>query len=213
MATPALDSDTILKATEDWSVTEQMTLAQAIMQRAAAQIPGEPPARTRGNVRRGMRSTGSPPMDRSHRPTSRWRDGSMSAGWKSMAASSGALRVLVVTNVALDLMLKREPWATQAKPLWDARDVGAIQAFVVASVATDIYYICRKQIGAAQAAAAVGECLHRFIIMPLDRAHLEMALALGGPDFEDKSKSYVPNPPASTDIVTRNASGSAILPC
>ena len=38
------------------------------------------------------------------------------------------LRVLVDTSVLLDLTLSREPWFTEARPLWDARDAGMSSA-------------------------------------------------------------------------------------
>jgi hypothetical protein len=34
------------------------------------------------------------------------------------------LRVLLDTNVVLDWLLDRQPWADEAQSLWDARDSG-----------------------------------------------------------------------------------------
>ena len=34
------------------------------------------------------------------------------------------VRALIDTNVALDWVLDRKPWADSAQPLWDARDAG-----------------------------------------------------------------------------------------
>ena len=113
------------------------------------------------------------------------------------------------TNVVLDLLLGREPWATEAKPIWDARDAGRLESYVTASILTDIYYICRKQIGADRARAAVGECLHRFIILVVDRALLEMALHLVGPDFEDDVQIASAQTSGMHLIITRNVADFA----
>ncbi len=126
----------------------------------------------------------------------------------SSVGSSGPLptpvRVLVDTNVVLDLLLAREPWATEAKPIWDARDAGRLEAYLPASVLTDVYYICRKQIGADHARIAVGECLRRFIILVVDRALLEAALRLAGPDFEDDVQIASAQVSGVHLIITRN---------
>jgi hypothetical protein len=42
MATPTLNRDTILKAVHSWPLSEQMALAQAILQRAAEELATEP---------------------------------------------------------------------------------------------------------------------------------------------------------------------------
>ena len=93
--------------------------------------------------------------------------------------------VLVDTNVLLDLLLTREPWFTAARPLWDARDASQIECYLPASVLTDVFYICRKQIGVSNAKTAVGLCLARFTLLAIDRPILEAAHQLPGTDFED----------------------------
>ena len=112
--------------------------------------------------------------------------------------------LLIDTNVVLDLLLAREPWASEAKPIWNARDDGLLEAYLPASVLTDVYYICRKQIGADAARAAVSECLRRFIILVVDRALLEAALRLVGPDFEDDIQIVSAQASGLHLIVTRN---------
>jgi predicted nucleic acid-binding protein len=119
------------------------------------------------------------------------------------------LRVLVDTNVVLDLVLGREPWASQAKPLWMAHDTHRIEACLLASVLTDVYYICRKQVGVDQAKKAVGECLRRFIILPVDRSLLETALLLAGSDFEDNVQIAAAQEADLRLIVTRNGADFA----
>lgn len=68
---------------------------------------------------------------------------------------------------------------------------------------------CRKQIGADRARAAVGECLHRFIILVVDRALLEMALHLVSPDFEDDVQIASAQTSDMHLIITRNVADFA----
>lgn len=134
----------------------------------------------------------------------------------SVTGSDGApptpVRVLVDTNVPLDLLLGRKPWATEAKPVWDAHDAGRVHVHASASVLTDVYYICRKQIGADRARVAVGECLRRFTILMVDRTILESALRLLGSDFEDDVQIATAQESAMDLIVTRNMADSAHSP-
>jgi predicted nucleic acid-binding protein len=127
-----------------------------------------------------------------------------------MAASSGAslpgqkLRVLADTNILLDLVLAREPWASEAKALWDSRDQGRVLIQVAASVLTDIFYSCRKQVGSDRVRLAVEECLRRCILVPVDRTILEAALALPGSDFEDNVQIACAQAAQLDLIITRN---------
>jgi len=57
------------------------------------------------------------------------------------------MRVLLDTNIVLDVLLKREPWAADARAIWQANDQGRITGHILASVLTDIFYIARKQAG------------------------------------------------------------------
>lgn len=123
-------------------------------------------------------------------------------------SSAGSARtgshVLVDTNVVLDLVLAREPWATQAKPLWDARDAGKLITYLPASVLTDIFYICRKQIGVDRAKVVIEECLRRFVILTVDLVLMRTALSLPGSDFEDNVQIACAQSAALDLIVTRN---------
>lgn len=115
------------------------------------------------------------------------------------------LHVLVDTNVVLDLFLRREPWLTQAQPLWDARDAGRVYAHLSASVVTDIFYICRRQVGIDEARRAVEFCLRGFTIVTIDRSVLEAAFALQGNDFEDNVQIACAQSAGLDLIITRDA--------
>jgi hypothetical protein len=56
------------------------------------------------------------------------------------------MRVLLDTNVTLDLLLELDPWRAEAEAIADAD--GRLQAHARASSITDIYYISRKLVGA-----------------------------------------------------------------
>lgn len=94
------------------------------------------------------------------------------------------LRVLLDTNVVLDWLLNRLPWADEAQPLWNARDSGRLIAYLPASALTDIFYIARRQVGTETALKSVDNCMALEII-PVERATIIRARTLPGGDFED----------------------------
>lgn len=114
------------------------------------------------------------------------------------------LRVLLDTNVLLDLALRREPWLTEARSMWDARDAREIICYVPASALTDLYYISRKQVGNVQAGQVVRNCLANFEICTVNRLVLEYALTLPGNDFENNVMIACALAETVDLIVTRN---------
>jgi len=114
------------------------------------------------------------------------------------------LRVLIDTKVALDQLLRRDPWFSQAQSLWQARDSGQLVAYLPASVLTDIYYIGRKEVGHEHARAGVARCLREFGVISVYRAVLDAALALPGTDFEDNVQIACAQFARLDLIVTRN---------
>lgn len=113
------------------------------------------------------------------------------------------VRVLLDTNVLLDWLLDRKPWADEAEPLWQARDTGRVIVYLPASVLTDIYYIARRQIGAVNALAAVDKTLALEII-PVDKSTAIHARALPGSDFEDNIIMACAEAERLDMIITRN---------
>lgn len=127
-----------------------------------------------------------------------------------MAVSSSAststprvLRVLLDTNVMLDRLLDRKPWADEALPLWQARDTGRLITYIAASVLTDIFYIARRQVGTPAALASIDRCL-ALEVLSVDKAILLRARALPGSDFEDNVGIACAEAERLDFIITRN---------
>jgi predicted nucleic acid-binding protein len=94
------------------------------------------------------------------------------------------MRVLLDTNVVLDVLLSREPWLADASALWQATDEGRLAGFITATTVTDIFYVARRTVDLAHARQAVQVCLEACEIVLVDRAALERAQQLSGSDFE-----------------------------
>jgi predicted nucleic acid-binding protein len=116
-------------------------------------------------------------------------------------------KVLLDTNILLDVLLFREPWVKQASAIWQANDEEKISCYVNASTITDVFYIARRAIGSEAAREAVDTCLKSFEICLVDRNALEQALQLPGTDFEDNLQIACAVINGLDGIVTRDNSG------
>ena len=117
------------------------------------------------------------------------------------------MRVLIDTNIVLDLLQEREPFVENAAKLFERIDAGEIEGFITATTITNIYYIVRKAAGKVVAQDAIAQILSDLNICAVDLNILEQALALNFEDFEDAVQyacAVVHNLDA---IVTRDQSG------
>jgi predicted nucleic acid-binding protein len=114
------------------------------------------------------------------------------------------MRILLDTNVVLDVLLRREPWVSEASAIWKANDDGRMVAYLMASALTDIFYIARRLVGLEAARAAVQTCLEAFEFCPVDRHTLERAHVLSGTDFEDNLQMVCAEIAQLDAIVTRD---------
>jgi predicted nucleic acid-binding protein len=122
------------------------------------------------------------------------------------------MKVLLDTNVVLDLMLEREPWRAEAEAIAQAGADGHLQAHVCASSITDIYYISRKIAGAERARIVVRTCLDRLQVVSVTRDLLDAADRRGVSDFEDDVQIECAVVAGLDAIVTRNPQDFASSP-
>lgn len=122
------------------------------------------------------------------------------------------MRVLLDTNIVLDVLFDRAPFAVDASAIWAACDAGRLVGFLPASTLTDIFYIARRTTDLARARVAVGLCLAAFEIAPVDRQTLEDATVLPGADFEDNVQITCAIRAGVDAIVTRNGDDFAHAP-
>src|SRR5581483_12054432 len=122
------------------------------------------------------------------------------------------MRVLVDTNIGLDALLARPPWAADAQQILQAHHDGRLVcSFTTHSLAT-MYYVGRKVVGAARALADIQFCLSIFDIQDVTRQSLEDAARFPGPDFEDNIQIAVAQRAGVDAIVTRDPAGFAGSP-
>lgn len=115
------------------------------------------------------------------------------------------MRVLVDTNIVLDIFLNRQPFAEDANTLLSAIATDQLAGYVCASSLTDIFYIARRQTKSViQGRQAIAMTLSLFEICLVDRPVLEAAFNSELTDFEDAVQIACAVSQGLDAIVTRN---------
>jgi predicted nucleic acid-binding protein len=122
------------------------------------------------------------------------------------------MRVLVDTNIALDVMLQRAPWQADADAVLQASRDGRIAAAFTSLSTANVFCVARRHVGIARARQIVRDCLQAFEIIPVDRQTLEEADRLPGSDYEDNIQIAAAVSAGVDVIVTRDPSGYVASP-
>jgi predicted nucleic acid-binding protein len=123
------------------------------------------------------------------------------------------MRVLFDTNVLLDALLAREPFAADAIFLLRAVETKRVTGFMSATTITDVHYLVGRQTKNPETAiTAVRNLLMLMEICPVDRQTLERAIGLALSDFEDSIQIACAVELSLDMIVTRDMSGFAGSP-
>lgn len=127
-----------------------------------------------------------------------------SASRRTAAAAPDLVSVLVDTNILLDVILDRAPWADDATLLLDAISKGLARGYVAGHAITTVHYIVERERDRATAIMAVSDLLQIFGVVSLEAADFHRALALGPSDYEDAVQVAACLKIGGRFLVTRN---------
>lgn len=117
------------------------------------------------------------------------------------------MKLLIDTNVVLDVLLRREPFFRTAAEVLNLTQRDEVREYVSASAITDIYYIANKQMKDRD---AVRNLLKRLLMVvsvaAVSEREIQNALNLAWGDFEDSVQYSVALLNEMDGIVTRNPS-------
>lgn len=117
------------------------------------------------------------------------------------------MKILFDTNVVLDVMLDREPFAEPASQLMILIESGKISGLLCATTVTTIHYLSTKVMGAAKAQNQIKDLLMLFEIAAVNRSVIEDALVAKFSDFEDAVLYQAARHAGAEAIVTRDPKG------
>ena len=95
------------------------------------------------------------------------------------------MKVLFDTNVILDVLLDREPFANDVSYLLTKVERSEILGFICATTITTIHYLVTKALGPQAVIQHIHSLLSLFEIAPVNRIVLENAVSSNFLDFED----------------------------
>lgn len=122
------------------------------------------------------------------------------------------MKVLFDTNVLLDVLLDREPFATPAAVALSKAEKGELSGYACATTVTTIFYLCRKAVGRDEANQHIHTLLSILEVAPVNRKVIEGALQVDFTDFEDAVLSESAVLVSAETIVTRNKKDFAESP-
>jgi predicted nucleic acid-binding protein len=122
------------------------------------------------------------------------------------------VRILLDTNVVLDIALRRPPFYQASARILDASDFDRFHLFITASSATDLYYVLRKEKGRDAGLRFIERLLNSVDACNVDEKVLVAALNAGFIDFEDAVQNAAAMANGIEMIVTRNKPDFAASP-
>lgn len=114
------------------------------------------------------------------------------------------MKILIDTNVILDIALDREPFAEHAVSLFKTAHRKMIHMFMTATTVTDLYYISRKEKGRDIALSFIEDLMQFVNVVSVDKNIILNALRSEISDFEDAIQVCSANQEGITIIITRN---------
>ncbi len=117
------------------------------------------------------------------------------------------MKILLDTNIVLDLLLQREPFSNEAVKIFSLVESKKLEAYLCATTITTVYYLISKSLKKTQADKVIDDLLQLFKIAPVTKDILIVSLKNNGKDFED-SVLYTSAKFSSVDIIiTRDKKG------
>lgn len=116
------------------------------------------------------------------------------------------IKVLIDSDVILDLLPDREPFGEQSERVFESLTTEHIQGYVTVAALLNIYYIARKTLGRNAAL----DCVRRLLetdgleVFAVDKRHVRIALNSAMTDFEDAVQAAVAEISELDFIVTRD---------
>ncbi len=114
------------------------------------------------------------------------------------------MRVILDTNVILDVLLARRPFVEPATRVFSLAEQSQIEGYLCATTITTVDYLLTRSLVAKEARQATWRLLELFEIAIVNRPVIEEALRSRVTDFEDAVIDQAGRLAAVEAVVTRN---------
>ena len=123
------------------------------------------------------------------------------------------MKVLLDTNVVLDVLLDRKPHAADSARIFKWVEEGRIAGVLCATTLTTLDYLLTQSLGRADSRSILARLLRLFEIAPVMRTVLEGALRSEMADFEDAVLVQAARQAGADLVITRNVRDFAKAAC
>lgn len=114
------------------------------------------------------------------------------------------MRLLLDTNVVLDVLLARAPHAETAARVLSACETGVVDGVLCATTVTTLYYLLEKAANKKTASQSIAKLLKFSAVANVNNQILQSALELDFSDYEDAVLHQAALANSCDAIVTRN---------
>jgi predicted nucleic acid-binding protein len=114
------------------------------------------------------------------------------------------MKILIDTNILLDVLVKREPHYLDASKIWTFIREGLLEGYISAISVNNLYYIIKRLQNQSIAEAFVDQLLSDFDVVPLTKEILRQARTRKSRDYEDLIQYFSAIHAGCELIVTRN---------
>ena len=115
------------------------------------------------------------------------------------------MKLLIDTNIVLDVLLKREPFYRKTMEVLELAQYNNVQEYVSAAAITDIYYIACKYVKDKESIRTLLKNLTKIVsIAVVSEKEIKEALELAWNDFGDSVQYSIALSNELDGIVTRN---------
>ncbi len=114
------------------------------------------------------------------------------------------MKVLIDTNIVLDIALNRKPFVEHAALLWRLAEQKEIMACLSNTSITDIFYIVKKHADQDKARSFIADILDTFSLVDIDEEGFREALNSDMKDFEDAVQYVICTRNGCDALATRN---------
>ena len=122
------------------------------------------------------------------------------------------MRVLLDTNVLMDVLLERELFVNESVQVFDQVVRGAVTGLICATTVTTIFYLTSREVGGEEVMRHIQKLMNLYEIAPVTRSVLDAAMTSNSPDFEDAVLAEAAHQAGAQAIITRNLKDFAHSP-
>ncbi|MDF3131291.1 PIN domain-containing protein [Kiritimatiellaeota bacterium B1221] len=114
------------------------------------------------------------------------------------------MKILVDTNVILDVLLNREPFVADSALVFDLVVLSRVEGYLCATTVTTLDYLLKNNLSRKEAVSCIRNLLDVFQVAPVNRLVLDNALESKITDFKDAVLEQSATVCGIDFIVTRN---------